>query len=786
MSADAEFERRALALLEAALGEAEGDRRGWIEANCDDDETLRARVLHLLGSHERAGDRLATGAPDFEEAEIDPPDRIGSYRVVELLGQGGMGAVFKAQRDAGDFDHQVAIKLIRPGVMSEALVERFERERQILADLSHPHIARLYDGGTTEDGAPFFVMEYIEGVPITEWADNRHLALADRLAMLIQVCRAVGFAHQNLIVHRDLTPSNVLVTSEGTPKLIDFGIARPQEDEAAEGAKERATTQLSLTPGYAAPERYSGAPATTLTDIYSLGKLLDRLAGDDARDADLSTIIARATADDPADRYPSAGAMARDIERFLGDYPVEAREAGRRYIFGKFFARNRTPVVAGAAMLLLLIGAFAATIYAYSQAEQQRARAEARFADTRAIARSLMFDVYDEVSRVPGSVRARLLIADTAQRYLESLAADADADVDVRYEAARGHFRLAEVIGARTGGGNVGLTERAQRSYARSRALLERLHADYPARRDIQASLGQVIAVMADSALFSDGNFETAKANAVEARGLLEELPELDPDSAGALAMTYLHEGNALAWEGEPEPAGDVYRGGLELIANMPANLRAAADVRRARAELLRMMGAYHAYFQRPEEARRVLDESLAIHRAVAEASGYAPRDIYGLVTILQTVAQAAFAGGDIERADALATEAVARARQSIEEGPEDAGPKELFTVVAIFKGHILATRGRADEAVRLADEAIAMKRSLIRRSGNVVSGPMTLAVRLQEASEVYLLAGRRSRACPVMREAVGIMRDYQRTAELPIANRTNNLEPMLAALRDC
>lgn len=781
-----DLDRRAMALLEAALDRPERERHAWISDAAADDPALRARAWQLLLSHHDAEEVLATGGPEFNGGSDQHPERIGAYRIVELLGQGGMGAVYKAQREAGDFDHQVAIKVIRPGALSKAMVERFERERQILASLSHPHIARLYDGGTTDEGGPYFVMEFIDGVSIVKWADEGKLSLRERLNLLVQICGAVGFAHQNLIVHRDLTPRNVLVTEDGTPKLIDFGIARPQDEEALVPPAAHRTGDLSLTPGFAAPERYAGAPANTLTDIFSLGKLVERLTEVEQDDADLAAIIARATAEQPEDRYPSASALGRDLERFRDGFPVEARQAGRWHVFGKFFARNRVPVLAGLVTFLLLIGAFAGTIYAYSQAEAQRARAKASFADTRAIARSMMFDVYDEVSRVPGAVRARLLLANTAQRYLESLAADANADVDLRYEAAQGYFRLAEVIGARTGGGNVGLTEQAQQSYARSRALLETLHAAYPGRADIQSSLGQVIAVMADSALFSDGNFATARANAVAARRLLNDLPTLDERSAGALVLTYLHEGNALAWKGEPEPAGAVYRAGLKRLERLPAELKAAPDVRHAQAGLLRMMGAYHSYFKRPEEARRALDESLQIYRSVARQTAYAPRDIYGLVTILHAVAQTAFASGDSDRAEALATEAVARARQAMVSSPNDVGPQELFTTVAIFEGHLLAARGRAAEAVRLADEAIAMKRTLIRRSGKVVSGPMTLAVRLQEASEVYLLAGRKNRACTIMREAVGIMRDYEKTAELPIANRTNHLEPMLKALRDC
>jgi len=774
-------ERAALALLDDALERQPDSPGAYIESRTDLSPAVRKRAAGLLAAHLKASDSFRTGGA-HTILKSEPPERVGSYRILRCLGRGGMGAVYLGERISGDFDHVVAIKLIHPGLFSEELTERFRRERQILATLNHPHIARLYDGGETENAEPYIVMEYVEGLPLEQWMEEQQPTLDRKLDLFGQICDAVQFAHQNLIIHRDLTPANVLVKQNDETKLIDFGISRPTDD-----TEELRTDGSggSATPGFAAPERARGSASNTLSDIYSLGRLLEFLIQGESS-GEIDAIIAKACCNDPEGRYATARDMLGDLNNHRSNFPVAAFSDARSYRLRKFLWRQKLTMGIAASIVLLLVGGLGSTYWAYSRVERERARAEQSFAETRAIARTMMFDVYDEVSRVPGSVPARLLLADTAQRYLESLASDRNADVDVRYDAAQGYFRLAEVVGARTGGGTIGLTSRAKQYYERSRALLEELHAARPGRRDIRASLGQVLAMMADSALFSDGNFQTAKASAVRARFLLDAIARLDAESAGALILTYVHEGNALAWEGEPEPAGAVYRSGLQRLEDLPQALQSAPPVLRAEADLLRMMGAYHSYFQRPEEARTALDRSLAIRRLVAAQTGNAPQDIYGLVTILQAVARRAFAGGDVARADALASEAVDLARQGMATGPNDVGPQELFTQVAIFKGHVLATRGRMREAVALVDEAIALKRSLIEKSGNVVSGPMTLAVRLQEASEVYLLAGERSHACPIIREAVGIMRDYEKTAELPIANRREHLEPMLAALPGC
>jgi serine/threonine-protein kinase len=497
---DPTLEARALALLDEALEQPSAERGQWMKDRIGADTDLGSRLEALLAAADRRGGALMTGGAG-EGLELEPPERIGAYRLIERLGQGGMGAVYRAERQAGDFKHAVAIKIIRPGVLSEALIERFQRERQTLADLAHPHIARLFDGGETPDGQPFIIMELVEGEAITDWADARQLGAPARLALFLDACEAVRFAHQNLIVHRDLTPSNVLVTPEGAVKLIDFGIARPPEEHRPPTGDTVAA--MSLTPGFAAPERMAGETGSTLVDVYSLGRLLQELMAALPHDADIDAIGDKAARADPKDRYPSVDALIQDVRRYLEGRPVSARGGGRRYALLKFIRRHGRVVAASVTGVALLISALGVTLVAYASAERARAAEAERFQQVRALATWMLFDHNDRLARTPGNTAARVRLAAEAQRYLTVLAAGRRVAADVRLDTARGFIRLAQIQGVPPDP-NFGEHAKAKENLAQADRALADLANDgrdlsviAPERARV-AAYGALIAVQAD------------------------------------------------------------------------------------------------------------------------------------------------------------------------------------------------------------------------------------------------------------------------------------------------
>lgn len=368
-------------------------------------------------------DGPATPAPGAPGAETlgDIGQQLGPYRILQLLGQGGMGRIFLAERSDA-YRQQVAVKILRRGLDSEEMRWRFRRERQVLASLEHPYIARLYDGGTTLDGRPYLVMERVEGNPIDRHCDDQRLSIDERLRLFTKVCKAVAVAHRNLLVHRDLKPNNILVSDDGTPKLLDFGIAKPLVPIA--DPAETTGTQGPLTPGYASPEQILGGAITTASDVYSLGVLLYRLLCGrsprrSARDlldertlAPASQLLAEAAADEseslqpivaqrrisvdglrkrlrgdldhillkalhhhPSQRYPSAQEMVRDLERHLAGFPISARPDSLLYLVGKFLKRNRRTSAIFGALLVVLLGGLLRVETARRQAEVERQRA---------------------------------------------------------------------------------------------------------------------------------------------------------------------------------------------------------------------------------------------------------------------------------------------------------------------------------------------------------------------------------------------------------------------------
>ncbi|MFT3792180.1 MAG: serine/threonine-protein kinase [Rudaea sp.] len=398
------------------------EREAWLVANvADEDERIAVRRLLAVDANEGfldmpVGEQAARLAfPDAASAAL-VSRRIGAFRVVRQLGQGGMAAVFLGERVDADFAQQVAIKLLRRGLFSELEQRLFQRERRVLASLDHPRIARLIDGGVTDAGIPYLVMEFVDGVPITEHAQRCDLDTGRRMRLFVEVCRAVEGAHRMLIVHRDIKPSNILVTADGEPKLLDFGIAKLIEEDT-EGT---AGTMGIFTPGYAAPEQVQGGTITTATDVYALGVLLHEMllgrrpdvnAGSEprrpsslsgagnalrSRDAaplqrqlrgDLDNILLKALEREPSHRYASAGALADDIERHLDGRPVVAHPPTRWYRTRKFIRRHRGGVSVTAILVPAMLASLALALW-----QAHVARNEARRANT---VRDFVIELFD-------------------------------------------------------------------------------------------------------------------------------------------------------------------------------------------------------------------------------------------------------------------------------------------------------------------------------------------------------------------------------------------------------
>jgi eukaryotic-like serine/threonine-protein kinase len=466
-------------LFQAAAELPASERAAFLHHECAD-AAARAEVESLLAAHENAGTFLEKSIWDL--IDLGDPERltgtaIGPYRLMRPLGHGGMGTVFLAVREGGDFEQRVAIKLVRGG---EALVRRFRQERQILAGLEHPNIARLLDGGTTADGLPYLVMEYVDGVPVTEYSRGR--GTAETLRLFLQLCDAVQHAHRSLVIHRDIKPGNVLVTPGGAAKLLDFGIAKLtsafRTDEPA--------TRL-MTPEYASPEQIEGKPVTTASDVYSLGVLLHELLtgmrppfGGPLR-GDLANIVTMATEPEPARRYGSVEKFADDIRRHLAGHPVGARRPTFTYRASKFIRRNALAVAAGAAIVIVTAIAFAVTL-------QQKRVAERRFDQVRSLARSVVFELHDAIATLPGSTAARALLAERALVYLDNLAADAEDNTPLQMELARAYLKIGDVQGLPYAA-NLGDTGGAIRSYGKALAVAEGVVQREPANADALALL---------------------------------------------------------------------------------------------------------------------------------------------------------------------------------------------------------------------------------------------------------------------------------------------------------
>jgi len=471
------------AVFHEALAAREEVREELIRSQCGGDAALIEEVRSLLEAcqAEERVTALRLQEPQNGEGNHPAHQRVGPYEIDRLLGRGGMGAVYLAHRADGQFEQKVAIKLIDLPLATALFRERFRQERQILAELQHPFIARLLGGGVTAGGDPYLVMEYVDGVPIHRFCEERRLSTPERLALFMRVCEAVQFAHQNFIVHRDLKPDNILVAEDGSPRLLDFGTAkllspslvRPGGELTREGCQ-------SFTPQYASPEQVLGNPITTASDTYSLGVLLyllltgtqpyelkemttaemlrviceeaprrpSQAAGSNKRlDADLEAILLKALRKEPRERYLTAEQMASDVRAYLEGQPVGARQGTLRYRASKFIRRNRLALAGTAALAVTLIAGVAGVLWQAKVANEERRKAEARSADLRQLSNSLLSELDEAIKQLPGSTGAQKLLVTRVLEHLDRMAKDAQGDRQTKLDLIDAYTRLGNIQG---------------------------------------------------------------------------------------------------------------------------------------------------------------------------------------------------------------------------------------------------------------------------------------------------------------------------------------------------
>lgn len=506
---------RTKAIVGATLDLPPDEREAAARQACGADAALLADVLSLLAQSADTG----LFALPVHDAEADQHShwlgrRLGPYTIVRELVSGGMGRVFEARRSDGEYDSRVAIKILRASLDTGQVRLRFATERQILAQLHHPHIATLLDGGTIDE-LPYFVMEYVDGVPIDRYCSEQQLGIRAKVGLLMQVCGAVEFAHQQLVVHRDLKPDNILVMADGTPKLLDFGIAKLLAADADDRHTRDAGT-APYTPAYAAPEQLLGEPITTGTDVYALGCVLYRLLTGKlpfdsaieppatlrerqpqrpsavlphgAIDTDLELIVMMALRSDLSLRYKTVAEFHADLARYLGNQPVTARRPSLRYVSAKFIRRHRAALAGATLALTAVLAGAGVALWQAHVANTMRASADARLADVATLSQKMIFDYNEKIEPLPGAMSvSQLLMRDVAQM-LDRLNQEASLPPQMQLDLALAYQRLAATEGGyrRDNTGDIDLAaEHRNKSYALLNQLLragERQPGLYPLR----------------------------------------------------------------------------------------------------------------------------------------------------------------------------------------------------------------------------------------------------------------------------------------------------------------
>lgn len=771
------------------------DRDAFLERECQGDATLLSEVRALLAADADAArdtfwSKSAVAHSAAAEAALAGTaagSRLGQYRLIAPIGSGGMGTVYKAVRDDREFDQVVAIKVLKPTLDAERIVSRFKAERQILATLDHPNIARLIDGGSDASGLPYLVMEYVDGVSPLEYSERHHLSTAQRIALFLPVCSAIHYAHQRMVIHRDVKPGNILVTADGTPKLLDFGIAKLVEpDGHAQASTLTADSGAMLTVRYASPEQINGEThLTTASDVYSLAvclyelltgrwpyakadrppaALLRAVCEDDpiapgainpALRGDIDNILLKALQKQPRDRYGSADQFAEDLRRHLAGLPVLARGDSPMYVAAMFVRRHKAIVTAVVLLILSLAGGLIAT-------QRAQARADRRFEDVRRLARSVVFDYHDAIQGLPGSTPVRERLVKDALAYLDALSAEG-GDPDLQREVIDAYVRVSNVQGNSyydNLGDTAGGLASARRAVQLSEALL--------AANDDPASLRSAAGAhhAEGSLLYSAGELQETEARFRKSLELFEQAAAgYRDDTSFALAhaealghLADLYGAPGIQNLGRTGEAAALYRDANALIERAAAARPDDADIRHRRYQMVMQLASVDAAQGRITEAAQGFRVAMSLAEAASAARPDHVLDKQEISNIALRIAILLMDARQFESALPYVDRSLSIMSALSSADPKNALFKRNTSVIENHYARALLGAGRPAEALSHNQSSLAIALSLSKDDPASAELRGDVAISRRRMAETLIALGRHREAVTAASEAEAVL----------------------------
>ncbi len=831
------------------------DRREFLSTVSDE---MRSDVERLLAADENAESFIIDPVlvergvvTDEPEPEVAEGQTIDGYRLIRKIGSGGMGAVYLADQSGEGFSQKVALKLIKRGMDTGAVLKRFLMERQILANLEHPNIARMLDGGSTAEGLPYFVMEYVDGEEIRDYCNRRKLGLVQRLELFQKICDAVANAHQKLVVHRDLKPTNILVTKDGEPKLLDFGIAKLTSPDWNADTNEATITQFRImTPEYASPEQLAGEATATSTDIYSLGVVLyELLTGERphitrgktpkeiaesvlsseppkpstvrleraprAKDetgykefettsptphgtretsdivepahlqGDLDNIILKAMRSEPERRYQSVQEFSEDIRRYLTGLPVKATADSNLYRFGKFFKRHRAGVIGTAVAALLLIAATAVTGWQYSVAERERVNAQKNFEDVRKLANTILFDYYDRIKDLPGTVELRKQLVTDSVSYLDRLSQGDPNDLALQRDLVNGYMRLGEVQFGLTNG-NIGDSSGALESYRKALTVAEAVAKHPNATEDDKLKLVEVYGSLAGG-LGQTGDIRSDIELKQRALSVMQGLVERNHESKDIryrIARDRLFLAIPLSIVGDDTTAlqhlNESERELTELLTREPDNnvyKRNLATAFVYQSPILTRQGDFDA-------ALAAADSSLELNRQRVVALPGQSQPQYDVSNSMAYKGDCLLAMQDYKEALATFRTAATMLEEVVRRDPENAYYRDYLARDYHRISLALHGLGERNEAIEVARRAVLLVMRSVEKDPNDVFSRIELAKYKLTLGKV-LGESEMPEACEAIKQSVGLWQTLDEAGQIPKFDEPQHLEA-LEQMRSC